>query len=240
MTLLPRIALGLLGLSLGSSLACQMTNPAFDLGGDSDETRGNADTLEGNSESNSESSGSNSTGDGDPSTGDGDPSTGDGDPNTGDGDPTTGDGDPTTGDGDSQICGDGIVDPGEECDDGNSNDGDGCSGNCTVESDSDSDSGDGDGDDGGIKLDMMLAEECMVNLDPVTCEDCVSSLCCFPAPMDCLDNPKCLCVVDCLLGGQNGEIACFQQICQVDGNDAALIDEAFPCIEDHCAMQCQG
>ena len=31
------------------------------------------------------------------------------------------------------ICGDGIVGPGEECDDGNFSDGDGCSSNCTVE-----------------------------------------------------------------------------------------------------------
>jgi cysteine-rich repeat protein len=30
-------------------------------------------------------------------------------------------------------CGNGIVDPGEECDDGNTVDGDGCSANCTVE-----------------------------------------------------------------------------------------------------------
>jgi len=31
------------------------------------------------------------------------------------------------------FCGDGIVDPGEECDDGNNDDGDGCSATCTVE-----------------------------------------------------------------------------------------------------------
>ncbi len=30
-------------------------------------------------------------------------------------------------------CGDGVVDEGEECDDGNTNDGDGCSSTCTVE-----------------------------------------------------------------------------------------------------------
>ena len=49
--------------------------------------------------------------------GDGDPSTGDGDPSTGDGDPSTGDGDPTNG----EPCGNGIIDPGEECDGGNLN-----------------------------------------------------------------------------------------------------------------------
>ena len=31
------------------------------------------------------------------------------------------------------YCGDGILDPGEECDDGNNIDGDGCDANCTVE-----------------------------------------------------------------------------------------------------------
>jgi cysteine-rich repeat protein len=66
-------------------------------------------------------------GDGDPSTtgdGDGDSTTGDGD-GDGDGDPTTGDGDGDgeTGDGDGDgdgdpgpLCGNSVVDPGEECD----------------------------------------------------------------------------------------------------------------------------
>ncbi|HLT35307.1 MAG TPA: hypothetical protein VK034_03455 [Enhygromyxa sp.] len=88
-------------------------------------------------------------GDGDPTTtGDGDPTTtgdGDGDPTTtgdgdGDGDPTTtgdGDGDPTTtGDGDGDpdpVCGDGVVNLDEECDDGGTEDGDGCSAICTLE-----------------------------------------------------------------------------------------------------------
>ena len=31
------------------------------------------------------------------------------------------------------LCGDGADDPGEECDDGNVMDGDGCSAECTVE-----------------------------------------------------------------------------------------------------------
>jgi CSLREA domain-containing protein len=55
---------------------------------------------------------------------------------------------PVDGDGDATVrcdigafelqilpaCGDGTVDAGEECDDGNTSDGDGCSANCTVES----------------------------------------------------------------------------------------------------------
>ena len=31
------------------------------------------------------------------------------------------------------ICGDGIIEGAEECDDGNTNDGDGCSGICDIE-----------------------------------------------------------------------------------------------------------
>jgi hypothetical protein len=57
--------------------------------------------------------------------GDGDPGDGDGDPTTsgdGDGDPTTdsgpGDGDPTTDSGDP-VCGNGVIDDGEQCDGGN-------------------------------------------------------------------------------------------------------------------------
>ena len=70
-------------------------------------------------------------GDGDMTTsgdGDGDPATGDGD---GDGDATgDGDGDPAP-----PNCGDGQVDvlDGEQCDDGNTMDGDGCSANCQLE-----------------------------------------------------------------------------------------------------------
>jgi len=70
------------------------------------------------------------TGDGDgdaPGDGDGDaPGDGDGDgdgPGDGDGDgPGDGDGDgPGDGDGDPALCGNGVIDPGEECDDGEDN-----------------------------------------------------------------------------------------------------------------------
>jgi cysteine-rich repeat protein len=53
------------------------------------------------------------------------------------------------------ICGNGVVDPGEECDDGNNDDGDGCDANCTIEpfcGDGNLDAGeecdDGNNDDG--------------------------------------------------------------------------------------------
>ena len=87
-----------------------------------------------------ESSGTSETsgdGDGDPSgDGDGDPSgDGDGDGSgDGDGDSTgDGDGDPSGGgDGDGPECGDAVVDPGEECDDGQANADDGpCTLACT-------------------------------------------------------------------------------------------------------------
>ncbi len=80
-------------------------------------------------------------GDGDPAEGDGDgddPTTGDGDgdPTTGDGD-GDGDGDPTTGDGDGDnnaVCGNGILEDGELCDDGNTENNDGCLADCTEAS----------------------------------------------------------------------------------------------------------
>jgi cysteine-rich repeat protein len=85
-------------------------------------TSGTTGDGDGDGDGGAETSDSN-TGDGDP--GDGDP--GDGDP--GDGDP--GDGDP--GDGDPMsFCGDGVVDEGEECDDGNDIDTDDCTNACTI------------------------------------------------------------------------------------------------------------
>ena len=89
---------------------------------------GKADT-DAATESGTESDGIVTLGDGD--AGDGD--TGDGDAGDGDGDGDTGDGDgdpTTTGDDD---CGNGMLDPGEECDDGNTASGDGCSASCNFE-----------------------------------------------------------------------------------------------------------
>ena len=71
------------------------------------------------------------TGDGDP--GDGDP--GDGDPGDGDGDPgdgDPGDGDPGDGDPDPSECGNGIVEDGEACDDGNAVEDDECTNACEL------------------------------------------------------------------------------------------------------------
>lgn len=46
-------------------------------------------------------------------------------------------------------CGNGILDAGEECDDGNLTDGDGCSCNCLDEEEEEEENGDGDGGNGG-------------------------------------------------------------------------------------------
>lgn len=246
MTLLPRLALGLLGLSL----ACQMANPAFNLTrGDESGNADSADTLESSAEgsSNSNSTGDGdgdaSTGDGDPTTGDGDPTTGDGDPTTGDGDPTTGDGDPTTGDGDpttgdgdgdpttgdgdgdEPICGDGTVDMGEECDDGNDINDDECTNECTWDL---------------PVLDMMSENlECMVNVNPQTCQQCIASDCCFPEPMECLENNTCLCAIACLLNNNNNQLFCEDQ-CMSDANVVDLAVAHIQCIQANCLSLCDG
>jgi MYXO-CTERM domain-containing protein len=47
------------------------------------------------------------------------------------------------------LCGNDAVDPGEDCDDGNTDDGDGCSASCLMEEEPGDDAGDDAGDDGG-------------------------------------------------------------------------------------------
>src|SRR5258706_5146390 len=77
-----------------------------------------------------------------------------------------GDDDPTN----RVICGNGKIDPGEVCDDGNANDGDGCSADCTSDESCGNgvvDTAVGEGcDDGdslggdGCSADCMSTEEC--------------------------------------------------------------------------------
>ncbi|WP_181198068.1 DUF4215 domain-containing protein [Enhygromyxa salina] len=89
-------------------------------------------------ETSGDGDGDSGDGDGDPGDGDGDPGdgdgdTGDGDGDTGDGDGDTGDGDGDTGDGDTGgVCGDGVVNGDEECDDGNPDDTDECLSSCLL------------------------------------------------------------------------------------------------------------
>jgi cysteine-rich repeat protein len=154
--------------------------------GDPDTGDGDPDTGDGDPD----------TGDGDPDTGDGDPDTGDGDPDTGDGDPDTGDGDPDTGDGDPEpVCGNGIVEDGEECDDGNDDDTDDCLSTCVHASCGDGfvhqgvetcDDGINDGSYGGCALDCMaLGPHCGDNVinGPEQCDDGNEDL-----TDGCLDN----------------------------------------------------
>ena len=61
---------------------------------------------------------------------------------------------------DEPYCGDGNLDPGEECDDGNNNDGDGCSADCKKE-------GNGGGGGGGVLVSLQISssQECIVTED---------------------------------------------------------------------------
>ena len=145
-----RVVLSALGLSLVLA-ACSddgtVTGSASDGGSTSAAT-----VTDGGSNSDTTPSTSNSSNSSTPTTTDGSGSATDGmtGPDTATTDPsgttagtdpsgTTASTDPsgTTGNvmttGNPETCGDGVVDPGEECDDGNNADGDGCSANCTAE-----------------------------------------------------------------------------------------------------------
>jgi cysteine-rich repeat protein len=100
-------------------------------------------------------SGSDTATDGEGSSGDGDP--GDGDPGDGDGDPGDGDGD-----GDPAAkCGNGVVEAGEACDDGNVDNTDHCLDTCEAASCGDGYIGPGEGcDDGNGVDDDMCSNEC--------------------------------------------------------------------------------
>ena len=135
-----------LGHSLGHSLGLRLGTAAFllstlaacgDDGGSSstraDEESTGSDTASDRGTTGDGDGDGDTTGDGD---GDGDTTgdtTGDGD-DDGDGD-TTGDGD-GDGDGDTtggELCGNGVIDPGETCDDGNGQSDDGCASSCVIE-----------------------------------------------------------------------------------------------------------
>ncbi len=93
--------------------------------------------------------------DGDAGDADADADAGDGDP--GDGDPGDGDGDPGDGDGDggAGFCGDGIVNAGEECDDGLQDNGPffACKGDCMINVCGDGADGPDEGCDDGNLID---------------------------------------------------------------------------------------
>ena len=129
--------------------------------GDGDTGDGDGDTGDGDGDT---GDGDGDTGDGDGDTGDGDGDTGDGDGDTGDGDGDTGDGDGDTGDGDgdSPFCGDGVIDPGEECDDGpDIGEGFACTADCANNICGDSVIGPDEGcDDGNLVADDGCSAVC--------------------------------------------------------------------------------
>ena len=82
----------------------------------------------------------------------------------------------------SGLCGDGIVDPGEACDDGNTTDGDGCSSACEIETSC------SDGVQNGTESDVDCGGDCSPCSDGRACNsdsDCQSGNCdngvCQPA-----------------------------------------------------------
>ena len=113
-----------LALILGSALSLGVLGCGGGEGKDS--ASGGTETGTGDGDTNTNTNTNTNSGDGDGDTGDGDGDSGDGD-----GDPGDGDGD---GDGDNPaVCGDGVLDAGEECDDGVDN-GDtfACLSDCTL------------------------------------------------------------------------------------------------------------
>jgi cysteine-rich repeat protein len=150
------------------------------------------------------------------------------------------------------VCGDGVIDTGEQCDDGNTNNGDCCDAVCQYEA--------GPCDD---------ADAC------TTSDTCTSGVCVGGPPLDCDDsNPctadSCDAVLACqyvpMVGGTpcpdgdlcNGDETCYAGVCTagtpLDCNDGiactddscnsvtgcvntpnhALCDDADPCTDDIC------
>jgi cysteine-rich repeat protein len=96
---------GLSALALGGCSEASLPSTTF--------TTGFTTTFTGNGDGDGDATETGDTGDGDGDTGDGDGDAGDGDGDAGDGD---GDGDAGDGDGDGDLCPNGVVDPGEQCD----------------------------------------------------------------------------------------------------------------------------
>jgi cysteine-rich repeat protein len=127
----------LLTLSLSSCLVLACNDDTGTTGASTSESGSETNAGDGDGDETSSSVGD-GDGDGDGTPGDGDGTPGDGDGTPGDGDGTPGDGDGTPGDGDGApaVCGDGVVEGDEVCDDG-VNDGsyDGCNPDCLSRAD---------------------------------------------------------------------------------------------------------
>jgi cysteine-rich repeat protein len=104
-------------------------------------------------------------------------------------------------------CGDGVVDPGEQCDDGNGNDGDCCSSSCVLLA-----AGAGSCDDGQFCTDDYECADSSCYHQPVVCDDanaCTIDYCddltdaCayFDRPSSCDDGEFCTSLDSCQAGG---------------------------------------
>ena len=86
-------------------------------------------------------------------------------------------------------CGNGVPDSGEDCDDGNDVEGDGCDNDCSFSCTEDSQCTDGDICNGGETCDTTTSHACLAGTDGLDCvdgDDCTMDLC---DPVDGCSNP---------------------------------------------------
>ena len=127
---------------------------------------------------------------------------------------SAGDGD---GDGMGGFCGDGNTDLGEQCDDGNAIDNDGCSASCMLENPD--------------PLDCVLVPQ------PANCFDCVNVHCCSNEALMCLDSMGCMCVVGCAINNGGALDGCAMQ-CGVDPAQLMPFVDAVMCMAMSCGQFC--
>jgi hypothetical protein len=201
-----------LATACGDDVTVSDETSSTDTSGDGDPDTGDGDPDTGD--------GDPDTGDGDPDTGDGDPDTGDGDPDTGDGDPDTGDGAPDTDDGDpDELCGNGELDPGEECD------GDDLDANsCLLR-----------GYDGGT---LTCSAECTFELN-----ECCNDACTAAGESSCDGDTVMVCAVGdsgCLVWEVDTDCSATDEFCDATGDEAICAPFCVDQCEIEGDMQCGG
>jgi len=144
---------------------------------------------------------------------------------------------------DGPSCGDGIIDPDEECDDGDLNsdtDPDACRTDCTlpfcgdgvIDSGEECDDGDANSDTepGACRTDCTLPDDCVTDADCDNGDACTTDVCdpttgtCTNEPIVCDDGDAC--TTDECVEGQ-----CVNTPTGCDDGDACTIDE---CIDGAC------
>jgi cysteine-rich repeat protein len=158
-------------------------------------------------------------------------------------------------------CGDGVPNPGEQCDDGNASAGDGCRGDCTLEV-----CGDGipdpqeQCDDGNFVGGDCCSDACTVEADGSPCDDadactlldaCVAGVCTASGRVTCIAASPChLALCDPADGSCSSPPKAEGAACN-DGNACTVVDQciaavctgmtpiqcndAEPCTSDGCA-----